>query len=252
METKSDRRLRKLRQLADQHGGLRAIADKAKVSAASLDQIVKGVPLPPKKDGSRSPRSLGDSAAHAIEDAFQLGRGWFDSETPPSGGVPALPHGADTHVLTDTSGNRLRRAGDIELPRLDVQASMGLGLHVPEHDEVVATMTVDRSWLRRSASFTALENLVLITGYGDSMKGTFEDGDILLVDKGVHEVKIDGVYVLALNDELYIKRLQRKPDGSVLMISDNDRYEPYLIQNGEKDRFAVKGRVVLAWNAKRL
>jgi len=84
------------------------------------------------------------------------------------------------------------------------------------------------------------------------MRPTFDDGDLLLVDTGVADIKIDAVYVLALEDELYIKRLQRRPDGKYLMISDNKSYEPYVIDNGVKQRFAVKGRVLFAWNGRRL
>ena len=84
------------------------------------------------------------------------------------------------------------------------------------------------------------------------MRPTFDDGDVLLVDRGITEIKIDAIYVLSLNDELYIKRLQRRPNGSVVMISDNKNYEPYTIAESELDRFKVLGRVVLAWNAHRL
>lgn len=140
----------------------------------------------------------------------------------------------------------------IVIPVLDVAGSMGLGLTLPEHDEVVERMTVSWAWLRRNVSATSPSNLALITAYGDSMEGTFSDGDLLLVDRGICEIKIDAVYVLALNDELYIKRLQRRPDGSVLMISDNKKYEPYLIQNGERQKFQVLGRVLLAWNAQKM
>lgn len=140
----------------------------------------------------------------------------------------------------------------IEIPVLDVAGSMGPGAMLPEHEEAVERMTVTGAWLRRNVTATSPNNLSLITGYGDSMEGTFSDGDLLLVDRGINEIKIDAVYVLALNDELYIKRLQRRPDGSVLMISDNKKYEPYLIQNGEREKFQVLGRVVLAWNAQKM
>jgi phage repressor protein C with HTH and peptisase S24 domain len=75
---------------------------------------------------------------------------------------------------------------------------------------------------------------------------------VLLVDRGVSEVKLDAVYVLSLHDELYIKRLQRRPDGALLMISDNDKYPPYVIENKDRDAFRVEGRVLLAWNARKL
>lgn len=83
METKDTRRRRKLELLiAGTPGGMDAIATAAQINPAYLSQIVKGVLLPPKKDGSRSPRALGDAAAEKIEDAYHLGRGWFDSNLP--------------------------------------------------------------------------------------------------------------------------------------------------------------------------
>ncbi len=139
-----------------------------------------------------------------------------------------------------------------EIPVLDVAGSMGSGILMSEHDEVVEKMTVSKSWLSKNVSASSVQNLALISGFGDSMEGTFNDGDLLLVDRGVTEIKIDAVYVLALHDELYIKRLQRRPDGSFLMISDNKKYEPYLIQNSEREKFRVLGRVVMAWNSVKL
>lgn len=79
METASERRRRKLTKLCTKYG-LKEVATKAGLNPQTLDQIIKGVLLEPAKDGSRRPRSLGDSAAEAIEDAWELGRGWFDND----------------------------------------------------------------------------------------------------------------------------------------------------------------------------
>ncbi len=78
METGNDRRKRKLAALVGEYG-LAKVASQAKVNPAALDQVLKGVLLPAKADGSRSARSLGDAAARRIEAAFQLGSGWFDA-----------------------------------------------------------------------------------------------------------------------------------------------------------------------------
>jgi hypothetical protein len=84
METNAERRKRKLAVLATEHGGLEVIAQRAELSAESLVQVVKGTLLPPKRGSTdRSPRALGDSAARAIEGAFNLGRGWFDNDPGP-------------------------------------------------------------------------------------------------------------------------------------------------------------------------
>lgn len=128
---------------------------------------------------------------------------------------------------------------------------MGAGRVVPEYETVVGTIDVNQNWVRsRLPHITSPANLKMIAGYGDSMEGTYNDGDLLFVDTGVCEVKIDAVYVFAVNDELYVKRLQRKPDGSVTVISDNKKYEPYTIS--EREQMRVIGRVVWAWNGKKL
>lgn len=97
------------------------------------------------------------------------------------------------------------------IKRFDVAGSMGLGKLVNQFPDVIDTMRVSKEWLSRNVIYSSLDNLALITGLGDSMQGTFSDGDVLLVDRGVTEVKLDAVYVLSLHDELYIKRLQRRP-----------------------------------------
>ena len=81
METCPERRRRKLGELCPTFGGLAVIAEKALLNPVYLDQILKGTLLPPKKgDGTRTPRTLGDSAARAIEGALGLERGWLDND----------------------------------------------------------------------------------------------------------------------------------------------------------------------------
>lgn len=157
-----------------------------------------------------------------------------------------------TRQSWDQVGGEPAAFGAHGVPVLDTRASMGQGALLQDHCEVVRHISVDLPELRRRVSFSSPDKLRFITGYGDSMEPTFSDGDTLLVDAGVFEVRIDAVYVLELKSELYIKRLQRRPDGSVLMISDNKKYEPYVINNGEIEGFRVLGRVISAWNLRKL
>ena len=129
---------------------------------------------------------------------------------------------------------------------------MGVGLLANDHQDVVEYMPVSKAWLRKNVQCTSINNLSMITGLGDSMEGTFSDGDILLVDTGVKTADLDAVYAFTLGEHFYIKRLQRRPDGSYLMISDNHKYQPYVIKNGQKERMDVQARVILAWNARKL
>lgn len=138
----------------------------------------------------------------------------------------------------------------IRIPALNVACSMGPGRMAPSQEEVIEEFAVSPAWLRKHTHISHPDNLAIITGYGDSMAGTFSDGDLLLVDRGVTEIKIDAVYVLARGEELFIKRLQRVPDGTLLMISDNERYKPYPITPSELPTFHVLGRVIMAMTKK--
>lgn len=139
---------------------------------------------------------------------------------------------------------------EVHIPQLDVSASMGDGQYPPDHVDPVQVITVKLNDLRRQVSFSAPENLNIITGLGDSMEPTFKDGDILLIDTGVKAFEVDAVYVLFLNGKLYVKTIQRRPNGTFRMISDNRKYDSYDLQ--PEDQIAIQGRVILAWNARKL
>lgn len=134
-ETINERRRRKLEWLAGRRGGLRAIAARASLNWQSLDQVVTGRLLPPKADGSRSPRSLGDAAVQAIERAYpDLGAGWFDADdagTLPVKEVTQLEQLLlDTFAAFDTDKDRLdalRQMNDLLTERKDGK----VGAHNP-------------------------------------------------------------------------------------------------------------------------
>lgn len=139
------------------------------------------------------------------------------------------------------------------IPMFNVRASMGAGIEHVENETVLNRLELSMSWVRsRLPAISSFTNLAFITGYGDSMEGTYADGDILFVDRGVADVKLDAVYVFRLGDELFIKRLQRLPNGSLKVISDNRKYEPYVLDGDARAAMQILGRVVWAWNGKRL
>jgi hypothetical protein len=83
-ESSAERRRRKLEALCKEHS-IELVAQKADLAPAYLDQIINKRLLPPKQDGTRSPRKLGDAAARKIEESMQLGPFWFDTpETDPN------------------------------------------------------------------------------------------------------------------------------------------------------------------------
>ncbi len=129
METAADRRKRKLIELCDRRGRA-VVAERAGLSSVALEQIIKGVLLPTKADGTRSPKSLGDKAARAIERAFSLGEGWFDASEPATSlSNEALMVAIAYDSMTRAEKMRLDRlmaaALDVPIQRQDVPEYMG-------------------------------------------------------------------------------------------------------------------------------
>ncbi|MDE4537694.1 peptidase [Pseudomonas sp. ITEM 17296] len=193
-------------------------------------------------------RKLGEKAALNLELKIGLTAGMLTS--PPS---ESPTHKAPDNVV-HLSARAAKDKNFILIPHLDIAASMGHGKAAPYmHIEVIRDMTVHLDWLRmQGLTFSKVDNLAIISGNGDSMTGTFADGDALLVDRGITEVKTDAIYVFTLDGDLYIKRLQRLTGGQLRMISDNSIYPPITIDLSMIDRMHIQARVLLAWNAKKL
>ncbi|HDS1679173.1 TPA: peptidase [Pseudomonas putida] len=192
-------------------------------------------------------RKLGEKAALNLELKIGLAAGTLTSPPPeePSTAAPANVVRLPTRPAKDKNF--------VLIPHLDIAASMGHGKAAPMHIEVIRDMTVHLDWLRmQGLSFSNIDNLAIITGDGDSMSGTFADGDALLVDRGITEVRTDAIYVFTLDGDLYIKRLQRLTGGLLRMISDNPIYPPITIDESMIERMHIQARVLLAWNAKKL
>ena len=140
----------------------------------------------------------------------------------------------------------------VRVPLLSNAASMGTGSDVLHDDILVGQIDLSERWVTQRIKPTSPQALRFIHAYGDSMSPTFEDGDILLVDTGMRDPKaIDGVYVLAANDRLYVKRVRQRLDGSVEISSDNANVKTVDVLNGGSS-VDVLGRVVWCWNGRKL
>lgn len=159
----------------------------------------------------------------------------------------------ESNVVPIDSRRKSKDSNFITIPQLDVAGSMGPGRVPPDHIEVIRDITVHLDWLKtQGLSYSKLENLAIIDGDGDSMEGTFRDGDALLVDRGISEIRTDAIYVFTLDGELFIKRLQRLTGGSLRMISDNAVYPAIIIEGDMLARIHIQARVLLVWNARKL
>ena len=76
------------------------------------------------------------------------------------------------------------------------------------------------------------------------MTPTIRDGNTLLIDTTDRTFRNFGIYVLEINGQRLVKRVQRKHDGSLVLISDNTAYQPDTVDKAAADDVTVIGRVV--------
>jgi phage repressor protein C with HTH and peptisase S24 domain len=141
------------------------------------------------------------------------------------------------------------RSSDITISQyLDVKGAMGVGILLRDQPGQITGFKVNAEWMNKNVpSNTGKDNLAVVTGFGDSMRGMFNSGDPLLIDTGVRSLDYDGVYFFRVGNEGFIKRLQRIPGDGIRAISTNKEYESWTIT---KDMdFEVFGRVLKVWNS---
>lgn len=247
MLTVQEIRRAKAKLLALKAGGISQFARKLDKAESQVRHWIGPTPV----------KNIGTQIAREIEKAMKVPKAWLDTLD----GIEELANSVGADLEEIIPGLKAaRRTGNViplpvkervVVPQLDVSASAGKGVSVPDIEAVIDHLRLSEDWCRRNLSVSSLQNLAALSAYGDSMRPTFEDGDILLVDRGVSELKIDAVYVLKFRDELYVKRIQRRPDGNIVVKSDNTLYDPFVIDPAQNN-LEVLGRVVWAWNGKKL
>jgi phage repressor protein C with HTH and peptisase S24 domain len=87
-------------------------------------------------------------------------------------------------------------------------------------------------------------DLILEVAIGESMEPGIHNGDLLLLDTTDRTFRNFGIYVIEVRGERLVKRVQRKFDGSLILISDNTMYLPESIDADMAKEVSVVGRVI--------
>jgi len=140
------------------------------------------------------------------------------------------------------------------LPRRPDAAATGAGLISPPVmvppamvlPAMVEYMAFRHDWIAANLNVDP-EALALEIAIGDSMMPTIRNGDTLFIDTSDKRFCTSGIYVLAVEGQRLVKRVQRKLDGSVRLISDNPSYEPEVLPPDYAEQIAVVGRLI--WRA---
>lgn len=117
----------------------------------------------------------------------------------------------------------------------DIQASAGRGAY--NEAETSRVMTFGKDFLREYFGLISFKDLSIIRSIGDSMYPTLPQNCFLLIQRG--ETKEGEICVARIEDELYVKRLQKRP--KLKLFSDNKNYDPIEL---EGEDFEIIGRVI--------
>ena len=157
--------------------------------------------------------------------------------------VSALAHlGISTDWLLKDEGDIRKPGGIIGIPLYDIQASAGSGSVIDflDNPSIITWLDIHAEIVERYGD----RRIGAVRIYGDSMMPTYHSGDIAIF--AVDLIDGDGVYLLGLDNSLFIKRLQFFPERNQLVIkSDNPHYEPRTIDSSAcQSYFRIIGRVV--------
>lgn len=140
----------------------------------------------------------------------------------------------------------------VEVPLLSANASMCNGNGQEDANVVIDVLRLSHKWVEKTIRpLSDANNLRFIHAYDDSMLPTLEPGDILLVDTGIRNAKSNGIFVLSAQNKLFIKRVNFRMDGTPVVSSDNPAVKTIEELDGSNE-IDVLGRVVWAWNGKKL
>lgn len=138
---------------------------------------------------------------------------------------------------------------EILIPQYDVRGAMGHGQVPADYNEAVRNLVVREEMLReKGVTYSSASALAMITGWGQSMEGTINDKDLVIVDRGINDFIGEGIYVVTWHQELYIKRIMRLDEEHYRLISDNQHYEN---QTARVDDVTIHAKVLMIWNARK-
>lgn len=131
----------------------------------------------------------------------------------------------------------------IRLPTFsEVRASAGTGALAPTMQEADGAIAFERAFLKGLGAVP--DRCTLIRATGDSMQPSIPDGSLLVVDHSQTEVRNGHIMVINLGDDVLVKRVRRRLDGLVDLISDNQAYAPETVGGDMLRQLRVVGRVV--------
>jgi len=121
----------------------------------------------------------------------------------------------------------------------DTNASAGGG--ADSEFEEIEELEIPEQFVFMLGGERELKNIEAINVSGDSMEPTFSYNDIVFINRAKTDLNRGGIFTIRTEAGLFIKRVQKRMDGLIDVISDNSVYPTQVLHPNEVE---VVGRVV--------
>jgi DNA-binding Xre family transcriptional regulator len=121
------------------------------------------------------------------------------------------------------------------------QVSASAGGGADNEDEKYEPLILEANFINSLGGESELKNIEAINVTGDSMEPLFNYGDIVFINRTKCDIGRGGVFTINTQSGLFIKRIQKRIDGRIDIISDNKDY-PVMVAS--PDEIEIIGRVV--------
>lgn len=129
------------------------------------------------------------------------------------------------------------------IPKVKARLSAGGG-SFEVGSEIEGYYAFRKDWL---ATKGAINKMVLMDIFGNSMEPELKDGDTILIDESQKDILAGAVYAVGVDDTIMVKRLEKHPNKLVLL-SDNKDYSPIYLEGVDIDSVRIIGKVI--WNCR--
>ena len=172
------------------------------------------------------------------------GEGAMEATSRHSIAEPGAAYGMQPHAVAALGEMR----DFVLVPHYDVEASAGPG-RAEQREAEIGVVAFRKAWLRARGVDPPDAHIIRVVG--DSMQPELPSGALVLFDSGQERLGADGIYVLMLDGDLLVKRLQRDMStGGVIIRSANPAYCDQQLTAERAAALHIIGRVI--WAAKEL
>lgn len=131
----------------------------------------------------------------------------------------------------------------ITIDYIHLNPSCGKGTAVMEEPDVTP-IKLGTQMIQSVLNIANPYDLKIFRASGDSMEPIIEDRDMLLIDTSRTDFSNGGIFLLAINNDYFIKRLRKRMSGELDVISDNTKYPIETFKPDDDIEIMVKGRVI--------